>query len=564
MDPLPDPPTLSWRSVFGADSSPDHYLSAFALVEPVTFFVGPNGSGKSRTTNSLIRDWGGHRARHLSTDRLAGLMGFTHYGWMSVPSQQARGLPVGGTEEEQTRALSYQHGIISDAFYVLRERPDILLRVSALLARVFGRVLNLTEQAGFINPTITTHDSSYSLLNEEGHGLRELVALLTFTYFDDRPILVVDEPELHLHPSLARFWLEELKRELVTSGRRALIVTHEPRLIRPKGVRDLAAIYLFREGQRPVKLSEATEADQEGAVEGSLKAYPELVADLVFSPRAVLVEGVHDRAALEAAMRRQYSSEVWSQTDFIPCGGTSAVAAWFEIAQRAGVDVRAVADLDALFDRSFQRSMDRQEHVTALYGAELLADPPRTSVVLRDLHEAAAREQIGTSAKEKAIWLAGLGEDRGGLFYRKKALLESWRAAGIWLHPQGTLEAVLGLTDKASVETARDAGEASGLIDQVADFAAYDVDLSRTMLDALLNEVRRIAQAVQREQARDPDRRYEAPVAGAGSFDAALVDIAPAGALEHRLTIRSPPEYKEYWMEFSAETPVTEMQLRKP
>lgn len=120
----------------------------------------------------------------------------------------------------------------AEELYALREQPDVWLKVAAFLKRSLGRTIQLREASGFLDPHVLVGGIEYSLFREEGHGLRELVLLLAATYRDDWSLLVVDEPELHLHPSMARLWLAELQRECTDRGRRCLVVTHEPSLLR--------------------------------------------------------------------------------------------------------------------------------------------------------------------------------------------------------------------------------------------------------------------------------------------------------------------------------------------
>lgn len=200
------PHTFAWNDIFPGSSRTDTFLEEFGPTSPIAFFVGPNGSGKSKTAAAYADRFPG-TARRLATDRLAGIMNFANYGWGFVPQGAVRGIPVGGDVEAQLRQMSLSGGIINDAFYILRENPDVFLRVNAVLSRIFNRDLRLSESAGYIEPTVLFRQAErYSLLNDEGHGLRELIALLTFTYHAESPLLVIDEPELHLHPAMARFW----------------------------------------------------------------------------------------------------------------------------------------------------------------------------------------------------------------------------------------------------------------------------------------------------------------------------------------------------------------------
>jgi len=234
---------------------------------------------------------------------------------------------------------------------------------------------------------------------------------------------------------------------------------------------------------------------------------------------------------------------------------------WFEIARRLGLDAVAVADLDAVFEPSFRRSMDCRSDVRAMYETECLASPPTTAKVLGDIYSAMHSAGVPPESKARAEWLATLDSEGGGLFHRKARLLETWRSSGIWLHPQGTLEAVLGLTEKASPASARTAAQSPGPIDAVAEFCRFRTDSSLGLREALTQEVRRIAQNIQRAQSREPELRLSAPYGATAVTDARLVNVAPFGEDGHRLVVKAPDEFRGWFVDFGVSTPVTDINL---
>jgi hypothetical protein len=378
---------LTWQDVLpGHSRGAQPFFEITDWLQPVVFFVGRNGSGKTRTARQLAeRMPSSHR---LSTDRLMGIMQVSSYQWGGLPEDEYRGVPLSDEIRRQAAQFVRKGGMATEELYVLVEQPDVLIRVAAFIRRALGRTVELRIRAGYLDPVVVIGTEEYSLLRDEGHGLRELVVLLAATYRDDWSLLVVDEPELHLHPAMARLWLSELQTECRASGRRAVIVTHEPLLIRPTTAEDLAALWFFRPGKSPVNISKAVISQQYDRVKASLQENPSLISDLAFSPRPVLVEGGHDVAALNTSLARVCPPEAVSQTDLIPCGGSSLVAMWFEIARKLGLDVRAVADLDALFTQDLQRSLNDIPEVRDAYTQRLAAQPPTTKMVLASIVQA--------------------------------------------------------------------------------------------------------------------------------------------------------------------------------
>lgn len=557
--PVPDV-NLSAADVFPGSGDPAvAFFSAGGWQHPVSYFVGRNGSGKSRTAKQVVLRTGG---RLLSTDRLAGLMLYSNYGWTSLPANEGfRGIPLGDQERNQARSFAQQAGSGIDEMYVLKEQPEVWLHVAAFLRRALGRVMELRESAGLLDPYIRVGDIEYSLLRDEGHGLRELVILLTAVYREDWKLLVVDEPELHLHPSMTRLWLSELQRVCRSGNRRAVVVTHEPSMVKPATADDLAAVWLFSPGlpSRPLS-AHVREADRI-RVTASLRNNPQLVSQLVFSPRPVLVEGTHDVAALTVASERTQPQEVVAQTDFIECGGSGGVALWFEIAKAAGLDVRAVADLDACLAPEVQRVMDASPAVVNAYRTDLAAEPARTSTVLRPLLDAMNAAHVPTDPKSRAAWLATSVPPSTGWETRRDKLSTIWLDAGLWLHKQGTLEDVLGISAKGR-EAAAAAAAASGDIDPVATWCAYSLDPLGDV-EALLNvAVERIAHSIMEALRVNPETLFNAPVGGSATSDARLVSVVPVGGGVHRLTVLKPDDFHGYFLEFSRDTPSSQLVLQ--
>lgn len=551
---------LTTSDVFAGTSGSDLFFEAQGWRHPVTFFVGRNGSGKSRVAKQVATKTGG---RLLSTDRLAGLMLYSNYGWTSVPATEGfRGIPLGEPERQQARSFS-QSGSGIDEMYALKEQPEVWLRVAAFLRSALGRVLELRESSGLLDPYVRIEGVEYSLLRDEGHGLRELVILLTAVYREDWALLVVDEPELHLHPSMTRLWLSELERVCRMSGRRAVVVTHEPSILKPTQAADLDAIWLFTPGRPSKRLSSSLPAGQEARVTASLRNNPLLVSQLVFSPRPVLVEGVHDVAALTVTMNRTEPPEVVAQTDLIECGGNGGVALWFAIARTAGLDVRAVADLDSCLAPEVQVVMDESADVVARYRSDLAVEPPRTSTVIRPLLDAMNAAGVTKSPKERAKWLASEVPAGSGWEVRRNKLQAIWMEAGFWLHSEGTLEDVLGLKEKGEAE-AQEAARNPGAIDAVAKWCSYDLDPLGDVEVLLGAAVERIAHSIMEALRISPDTRFAAPVGGTAISDARLVTVTPLDAGRHRLEVQKPTEFAGYFLEFSRETPSSALVLLPP
>lgn len=558
---VPDNDLLE-RDIYPEKGGDSIFLRIDEIAAPVTLFVGRNGTGKSgsRTARALAKRVGGH---YLSTDRLLAVSGV---------AQSAAGATLlldnfSGLSLSQA-ALSYRtaaetYGSAAEEYYELAGEPEVFLRVAALLRRVVGRGIEMRETNGYLDPQVTTTEATYSLFRSEGHGLRELAALAVAIYRNDWSFLVVDEPELHLHPAALRSWLNALAQVCGATGRRAVVVTHEPTVIFTEDVARLESIWVFQQTMPPVKLSSLVKDFTSKAAAGGLKQNPRLVGQLLFAPQPILVEGPSDVAALAEALKRNCEPELLPNYELISCGGSAGVAAWLVAARRAGIQARAVADLDACVTQDVYRAMDRLPEVAERYRNELAAEPADTRTVLKPLLEEMSRTGIPSDARARSKWLSAIPPNTPGHTSRRDALLRIWADAGLRLHPEGTLENVLGV-EKDTIESARDAAAKPGLIDDVARWILTERDTIQDELWRLLgNTVERIAQDIQNRLGLDPGLDIRA-ISNAGRY-APLVDITKLDAEDSfRIVVKTPREYAGYWLIFDRGTPPSKLRLNDP
>ena len=556
------PPIKLRRSEVFASGSPEvdiDFINIDAWASPVTYFVGRNGSGKSRTARAIAGK--APSSSYLSTDRLLGLMNVSGSGFSSK-LDDFDGFPLtlkSGAMNDFVQSRSRSEGMAAEHLVVLRDQPDVGLRVSAFIKRALGRTIDLRETAGLLDPFIRVGGREYSLLRDEGHGLRELVVLLTAVYRSDWQLLVVDEPELHLHPSMVRLWVSELDAVCRASGRRAILVTHEPSIVRPTSADDLRAMWHFDISRPPLRVSDCIDESAVSRVTESLRSNPSLLSQLVFSPRPVLVEGINDVAALTVALSRSSEASVVAQTELVGCGGSNKVAMWFAISKKLGIDVRAIGDLDAILDSDVQRWMDLQPDVNLRYAEELYES--QTHKVVRPLIDAADKAGVPKNSKDRAAWIAQISPHEMALFSRLVKTLEIWEHSGFRLHREGTIEDVLGGV-KGQISYTIEA-EKSGPIDDVANWAAYELDPSGEVLKLLTVAVERIANGINVRQALDPQDQVNFG-ATTGGVDFQLVDVVSIDTGGYRLTVKMPEEYRGYWMDFSRATAPNDMRLQPP
>ena len=202
---------------------PDPWNNAtFCLdqVRPVNYLVGPNGSGKSRFAAALGAKL--PKSRLLPTDRLTGME--QHWSFPQFSSQQFEQGLARSRFSGLTAPVSAGSGIA--ALAMLEERLDVRIQVEATLRHLFNREIYFDWDEGNLVPKARrrgTGNSLYRLDRDECHGIKELCVLLANLYDETVDYLLVDEPELNLHPQLQAFLVQEIHK---VAGDPSITTTH--------------------------------------------------------------------------------------------------------------------------------------------------------------------------------------------------------------------------------------------------------------------------------------------------------------------------------------------------
>ena len=178
----------------------------------LNFLVGPNATGKTRFAEVLKENL--NKCRYLSSDRLSGISFRPSDGPNLIDNvfEFREGIKK---EKFATYKEEANHkGIGADAFIILEEKLELRIKVEAVLSQLFNRDIRFDWDSGNLVPTVfdIQQEQSYKLLNDECLGLKELIVLLTHMYDDSHDFLIIDEPELNLHPQFQAFLLQEIRK----------------------------------------------------------------------------------------------------------------------------------------------------------------------------------------------------------------------------------------------------------------------------------------------------------------------------------------------------------------
>ena len=335
-------------------------------IGAINFLVGPNGSGKSQFALTLLdhlRKSSGS-ARSLGTDRLKDMARPTLRYFVGDPFET--GFAKNGFSHLKTEGAG---GSGIDTIVLLEERMDLRIQVEATLSHLFDRNITLEWDSGNLLPKaeLRGRNQSYRLDRDECHGIKELLVLLTHLYDDKNNYLIIDEPELNLHPQYQAFFMQEVRKVAgdPSSGSNkkvVFLITHSPFMLDFRSLDDLNSVISFSLDYSIPKQV----CNLQPGIHAPLPFIRRLNAhhkQLFFSDNPVFVEGILDSQIVEALMSAHFVSVAGAGSCIIDAGGSEEVNHYFKLCQGLGKVAHFLYDIDSLFSGNLRACIKDDESV---------------------------------------------------------------------------------------------------------------------------------------------------------------------------------------------------------
>lgn len=323
----------------------------------LTIFVGPNGSGKTQVMKKLKDDlkskvdW--KLVRYLSSNRIGTL---EQYRSKTTPYyQDYDSVNLGGMDTKNKR---HELEVATGDFFALDERKDIYIKVTERLSKLFNRNVFLQWDSGNLKVYFKRNKFSkeYSIANESS-GLVNIVSILAALYDDDVKVLLIDEPEVSLHPQLQAFLLSEIMKvagDYNEKNKKMIIMaTHSTDMINIRSIESLSNyVFFLEDGKSPVQIVPNSEELKNSKLKDLIPRLGQIHKKAFFIERPLLVEGVSDSLMCNYFDDRFELYLGVSGTHVIPIDGKGEFAATVKLMRLIGKKPVIIADLDAFVDNN--------------------------------------------------------------------------------------------------------------------------------------------------------------------------------------------------------------------
>ncbi len=180
-----------------------------------------------------------------------------------------------------------------------------------------------------------------------GEGFKRLFVILFYIFHPQYDIILIDEPEMHLHPSIIRKFLLILAEKKLNN--QIFLTTHHPTFVQADYLK-----YIWRVTRNE---NESTSIygfpDKKVNIDRFVQEINDDNSGMLFSDKVLLVEGVSDYIFMREILKKFYKKD--KEVKVVYCGGKGSIDIYSELCEYFKIPYAVMLDRDALNSFSLQR-----------------------------------------------------------------------------------------------------------------------------------------------------------------------------------------------------------------
>lgn len=320
------------------------------LYSGLTIFVGTNASGKTQTLKK-IRDImknevGSNKVRYLSSNRIGNMEQYR-----SKINQYTYITDDYTFGDQATKRARLQIETACGDFFAMDERKDVFIKVSERLSVLFNRNIFIRWDAGQMKVFFGKTDSEqeYSVA-AEASGLVNVISILAALFDESVEVLLIDEPEVSLHPQLQSYLLREMKNVVKKYNKTIIISTHSAEMIELNEASDLCNYIFFRKNTLPKQISPDTSELNSVKLKEFLLRMSLIYNEGFFAKKVLLIEGSSDMILCRYLCNRLDLNLDVAGSQIIPVEGKGQFPIITKLFRLIGKEVCVLTDLDEFTD----------------------------------------------------------------------------------------------------------------------------------------------------------------------------------------------------------------------
>lgn len=320
------------------------------LYSGLTIFVGTNASGKTQTLKKIKdimrNEVGSNKVRYLSSNRIGNMERYR-----SKIDQYTYTTDDYTFGDQATKRARLQIETACGDFFAMDERKDVFIKVSERLSVLFNRNIFIRWDAGQMKVFFGKTDSEqeYSVA-AEASGLVNVISILAALFDESVEVLLIDEPEVSLHPQLQSYLLREMKNVVKKYNKTIIISTHSAEMIELNKASDLCNYIFFRKNTLPKQISPDAPELNSVKLKEFLLRMSLIYNEGFFAKKVLLIEGSSDMILCRYLCNRLDLNLDVAGSQIIPVEGKGQFPIITKLFRLIGKEVCVLTDLDGFTD----------------------------------------------------------------------------------------------------------------------------------------------------------------------------------------------------------------------
>lgn len=226
-----------------------------------------------------------------------------------------------------------------------QKHPKAFARMTALLNKYFPEIESVERIADTMTraPTTVSEGRHKSITIERlGGGFRRVLVIVLYTLHPEYSVVLIDEPEIHLHPAM----IKRIKKLLqATQANQVIVTSHSPLFVNASSLHQVYRVLKDDQGSHVYYMSQA------GRGVNRRRLVQELNSDNVemfFADKVLLVEGVSDRILMRGLIDRFYKGH--EDIKVIYTHGKSNIDVYMNLMKIFRIPYLVMLDRDALYE----------------------------------------------------------------------------------------------------------------------------------------------------------------------------------------------------------------------
>lgn len=289
---------------------------------------------------------GGNKVRYLSSNRIGNMEQYR-----SKTNQYSYTIDDYTLGDQATKRARLQIETACGDFFAMDERKDVFIKVSERLSVLFNRNIFIRWDAGQMKVFFGKTDSEqeYSVA-AEASGLVNVISILAALFDESVEVLLIDEPEVSLHPQLQSYLLREMKNVVKKYNKTIIISTHSAEMIELNKASDLCNYIFFRKNTLPKQISPDAPELNSVKLKEFLLRMSLIYNEGFFAKKVLLIEGSSDMILCRYLCNRLDLNLDVAGTQIIPVEGKGQFPIIMKLFRLIGKEVCVLTDLDGFTD----------------------------------------------------------------------------------------------------------------------------------------------------------------------------------------------------------------------